>query len=258
MSVANPHVAALLAAVHPRKPKQRTTFAALIILVCLTTYIFIAHSSALSPSLALRRSDSPAADQLALALETIQNSRLEENKHGLRKPTHPPGPALKLDLPQELAAVSSFLASLPQNVIPPTVDPSVPIDPQLILDFDTRGPRAKEELEALMEDVWLRNPVFVYSKFYSPVSRELKALLAGMYLRPEPTIIDVDTREDAEVLAPVLKRLTSTELPVLLIGGKTVGSVEEVLELEKKGELRKLITAAGSQINGAKRKKHRK
>jgi hypothetical protein len=162
----NPQVAHLLAAVNPRKPKQRTTFVALIILACLTSYLFIAHSAFLPPSIALRRSDS-SADQLALALETIQNSRLADisNNHGMhRGKGHPRPPPLMLDTAQELAAVSSFLASLPQNVIPPHVDPAHPIDPQLVLDFDTRGPRAQEEVRAMVEDVWLRNPVFVYSK----------------------------------------------------------------------------------------------
>jgi len=74
-----------------------------------------------------------------------------------------------------------------------------------------------------------------------------------------PTIIDVDLREDADILAPMLKRLTSSpDLPVLLVGGKPIYSVEEVRELEKTGELQKIITAAGSLINGSKRKKSRK
>lgn len=151
---------------HPRKPKHRTTFIALIFLVCLSTYIFVANSASLSSSFALRRSES-AHDQLALALETIQTARLAEvhNKHNTKKSHHHiKTSAVKLDLTQELAAVTSFLASLPQNVIPPSVDSSLPIDPQLVLDFDTRGPRAQEEVLAMVEDVWLRNPVFLYSK----------------------------------------------------------------------------------------------
>ncbi|KAF8160715.1 hypothetical protein B0H34DRAFT_672852 [Crassisporium funariophilum] len=260
-----PHVAHLMAALHPRKPKQRTTFLALLILVCLTTYIFIAHSASLSPSLALRHADSPAADQLALALETIQNSRLAQgldatNNHRLGKGHHHHHRIpLRLDPAQELAAVTSFLGSLKaQNVIPHTVDPSRPIDPQLVLDFDTRSSRAQEEVQAMVEDVWTRNPVFLYSKQYSPASRELKSILAGLRLKPAPAIIDVDVRDDAEILIPMLKRLLPfPELPVLLIGGKPVGSIEEVKALEKSGELQILITASGSAINGAKKKKHR-
>ncbi|PPQ87440.1 hypothetical protein CVT25_008176 [Psilocybe cyanescens] len=257
-----PQFAHVLAAFHPRKPKQRTTFIALIILVCLSSYIFIANSASFSPTMAIRRSDSAAAEQLAMALETIQNSRLagvSGNKHG-QKSSHHRKMSLKLDKAQELAAVSSFLASLPQNVIPPSVDPSIPIDPSLVLDFDTRGPRARDEVRAMVEDVWLRNPVFLWSKVYSPASREIKSILADLYLRPAPTIIDVDVRDDSDVLIPMLARLTSySDLPVLLIGGKPIDtSVDNIRALHKSGELQKMITEAGSLINGSKKKKNRK
>lgn len=164
-----PHVAHIISVLQPRKPKQRTTVIALLILLCLSSYIFIGQSTTLSPALAIRRSDSAAADQLALAVETIRNSRLSDvsSKHSMRKGHHHFKTPLKLDTAEELAAVTSFLASLPQNVIPHTVDPSLPIDPQLVLDFDTRGPRAREEVKAIVEEVWLRNPIFLYSKVSS-------------------------------------------------------------------------------------------
>lgn len=80
-----------------------------------------------------------------------------------------------------------------------------------------------------------------------------------MNLYPSPTIIDVDVRDDVEVLFPVLQRLLPfPELPVLLIGGRAVGSIEEVRELEKSGELQILINASGSSVDGAKRKKLKK
>ncbi|TFY69901.1 hypothetical protein EVJ58_g137 [Rhodofomes roseus] len=121
---------------------------------------------------------------------------------------------------EELAAVSSFIASLPQNVIPGTVDPSQPIDPQLVLDFDTMAAHAAEEVDAVVKDVWAQHPVMLYSKFYSPVSRELKQILSDLYLRPAPTIVEVDQRVDESVLAPLLFRLTGkSELPILLVGG---------------------------------------
>jgi len=254
-----------MATFHSRKTKHRTTFVALLALVCLSVYIFVAHASYLAPPLVLRHSDSPAADQLAIALETLQNSRLTPgnsgifHNHRLGKSNRPNAPPLRLDPSQELAAISSFLASLPQNVLPPTVDTTRPVDPQLVLDFDTRSHRAQDEVQAMVEDVWTRNPVFLYSKVYSPASREIKGILNNLNLYPSPTIIDVDVREDAAVLFPVLRRLLPfPELPVLLIGGRAVGSIEEVRELEKSGELQKLINASGSTVDGAKRKKQKK
>lgn len=81
----------------------------------------------------------------------------------------------------------------------------------------------------------------------------------NLNLNPAPTIIDVDVRDDVAVLLPALKRLLPfPDLPVLLIGGRAVGSIDEVRELEKSGELQTLITASGSTIDGAKRRKNKK
>jgi hypothetical protein len=161
-----------LAFLHPRKYKYRTTFLALLFLIFLSTYFFFTLGSTLAPSISQQYNDFPA-DQLALALESLRNSRLADadaGSYGITvkgKSRH--RTQVRLDSAQELAAISSFLASLPQNVLPHTVDPSTPLDPQLVLDFDTRGPRASDEVRAMVEDVWSRNPVFVYSKVNYPV-----------------------------------------------------------------------------------------
>ncbi|TEB37370.1 hypothetical protein FA13DRAFT_901440 [Coprinellus micaceus] len=179
--------AAFLSALHPRKAKYRTTFVGLLFVVFLSTYIFLIHGTSLSPALSLRRADPPVANQLDVARESIQNSRVHPDAapeavaippaapaaHKQDVPAFHKGkgrhrlnqrPALKLNPEEELAAISFFIASLPQNVIPPTVDPAQPIDPQLVLDFDTRSSRASDEVKHLVGEVWSRNPVFVYSK----------------------------------------------------------------------------------------------
>lgn len=165
---------------------------------------------------------------------------------------------IKLSEVEELAALSGFLASLPQNVVPPHVDPSQPLDPQLILDFDTRGSRAQEEVISFTEDVWARNPVFLYAKHFSAQSREAKRILSTLNLYPAPTIIDVDVREDAEVLKPLLARLTHTDqLPILLIGGKVFGSTDELRTVFEDGSIKQLFEDAGAIVNGAKKGKKR-
>lgn len=155
-----PLMVQLLAVAHPRKSRQRTTLLALLSLILLSTYVFFVHFPEANASLALRRQNTkPAVSQLALALESIRKSGLAT----VPKPVEP-AEQVRLTDDQELAAVSSFLASLPQNQIPSFVDPLHPIDPQLVLDFDTRGSRAPEEVQAMVDDVWSRNPVFLYSK----------------------------------------------------------------------------------------------
>jgi len=247
---------AALGSLASRKPKSywyRTTFLALFVLVVLSVYVLLVAQPSLS-SLPIYEAEgsrhrlSPDAYRLAALRHKNSASGSNLSKAGR--------PQIELDAAQELAAVSSFIASLPQNVIPSSVDPSQPIDPQLVLDFDTRSPQAAEEVATVVSEVWARNPVMLYSKFYSPISREIKQMLSDMYLRPSPTIVEVDQRTDESVLAPLLFRLTSkSELPILLIGGRTFsGSIEELRYLKNKGELQRMIAAAGAEIYGAKRK----
>jgi len=56
----------------------------------------------------------------------------------------------------------------------------------------------------------------------------------------------------------MLARLTAiSELPVLIVGGKVVGSIKEIRLLYKSEELQRMITAAGSQIDGGLKKRPR-
>lgn len=78
-------------------------------------------------------------------------------------------PALTLSSAEELAVVTAYLAALPENRIPTVVDPRTKLDPQLVLDFDTRAPSAREEVAEVVHDAWHRNPVVIYGKV-DPVS----------------------------------------------------------------------------------------
>ena len=151
-----------LAALQPKKTRYRSIFLVLAALFIFATFILMHHHTILSPPTA---KDPSPVDHMTTALESIQNAHILNSLGSGRK--HKPfrqGAQIKLDKAQELAAISSFLASLPQNHIPSSVDPSVPIDPQLVLDFDTHSPRAADEVQAMVDDVWLQNPVFLYSK----------------------------------------------------------------------------------------------
>ncbi|KAH9993629.1 hypothetical protein BJV77DRAFT_944239, partial [Russula vinacea] len=163
-------------------------------------------------------------------------------------------PDVSLSPEQELGALTAFMAALPQNVIPSNIDPSLPIDPQLVLDFDTRGPEAEDEIADIIVDVWTNNPVVLFTKLRSAVSREIKAILQDLDLNPPPTIFDVDQRADAEVLTPLLFRLTNaTELPILLIGGNPVGSMDAIRELHTAGTLKSLVIQAGAVLDSSKK-----
>ncbi|KAJ7760979.1 hypothetical protein B0H16DRAFT_1369285 [Mycena metata] len=250
---------AVISGLNPKRNRSRTTLLAILALISVSAFFYCRqYPMSISPTYLLHdKVDTPATDQMVLALETNRDSRAAAaRKH---RKLSAGRSQITLTPAQELAAVSSFLASLPQNVIPSAVDPSRPINPELVLDFDTRSPHAMEEVARVVEDVWARNPVLLYGKLYSPATRELKAILSDMNLRPPPFIMDVDIRDDVEVLAPMLARLTqSPELPVLLIGGQPVGSLAQIRTMLASGELQRRVKAAGAVIGGGKRRKNKK
>ncbi|KAJ8507900.1 hypothetical protein ONZ45_g9773 [Pleurotus djamor] len=158
---------------------------------------------------------------------------------------------------EELSAITSYLTTLSPHALP-SVEPSSPIDPELVLGFDVR--RNPEELDQLVEDVWSKHPVVLYSKHYSALSRSVKAKLNSLQMSPAPTFIDVDLRDDKSTLLPLLQRLTGIEeLPILIIGGQVLKTdlpeflTEELDQLTESGELEKLLTDAGARVGGARK-----
>lgn len=94
-------------------------------------------------------------------------------------------PQISLTPEEELAALSGFIISLPdQNILPPSVDASQPIDPQLILDFDTRADGAGAELKRLAAATWENYPVVMYTKVpvLSVSSAEEKSCLRDLFV----------------------------------------------------------------------------
>lgn len=140
---------------------QRTTFLALFSLFSVSVYILLLNGSSNLQQVAVpQQIKSP----FQAAMKTIAHS----NDRPWR-PTHKDvlasRPQITLSPEEELAALSSFIISLPdQNILPPSVDPSQPIDPQLILDFDTRADGAEAELKRLVAATWETYPVVMYTK----------------------------------------------------------------------------------------------
>ncbi|KAH0827998.1 hypothetical protein J3R83DRAFT_3643 [Lanmaoa asiatica] len=278
----------------PRKPrlKHRTALIALFSLLTFTCYLlFIAY-----PSLDLSKSFLTHAQDHDLAHAREENHVVGQADAGQRavphrkapqhlQPVPAPRPPLSLSPTEELAAVAAFIAALPHNILPSFVDPTVPLDPQLVLDFDPRSESAKEELTRVVEQVWTRFPVILFTKvrpdflslfvfhwhgqlrpscqLHSSDSREVRYMLSNMHLKPAPLVVEVDQREDASVLLPLLTRLTHVpSLPILLIGGQPVGTgvsdtkgiMTEIRKLYENGELTRRILEVGAIVDFGRRK----
>lgn len=136
----------------PRRSRNRAILITLIAILCGAAYLFMTHSSQQQQS------------QLSRQLENLRQTHQAKQHTTAYRSGKSHRPSVKFTPQEELAAVSSFIASLPQNVLPSSIDPKEPIDPQLVLDFDTRSAQAAEEVKSMERDVWATNPVFVYSK----------------------------------------------------------------------------------------------
>lgn len=161
---------------------------------------------------------------------------------------------------EELAALVSFLTSTSSNALP-AVDASLPLDPQLVLDFDyTKAATARDDMELLTEDVFNLFPTIIIGKMRDPNHRDVLKAFSGYALSPPPLVIEVDQRRDAQTLTPLLARLLNREaLPAIIVNGKDFAGHKEIMALHESGDIKKALSAEGIQIKDklVKKKKHR-
>jgi len=63
-------------------------------------------------------------------------------------------------------------------------------------------------------------------------------------------------KADAEILGPLLQRLTSSSaLPILLIGGHPTGSSEDIAAAHSSGTLKQVLQEVGAVIGGTEHRK---
>ncbi|KAF5321848.1 hypothetical protein D9619_001468 [Psilocybe cf. subviscida] len=66
-------------------------------------------------------------------------------------------------------------------------------------------------------------PLIVFSKTYCPYSKRAKALLEAYDLKPPPKIVEVDIRDDGNVIKHLLTRLTGhSTFPNIVVKGKSI------------------------------------
>lgn len=268
------------------RPRPRTTFVILLLLCAISFYMIFTTSALASNRLIHPPSEGFVADSQDVPTNWSKSAWLKTkvNKK-LFKGTRPP---LVLTAAEELAALTSFVVALPQNVLPSDVDGSKPLDPQLILDFDIRGGRkAREELQVVRTQVWEENPVVIYAKRFAPQTKVLlDNLINPLSIHPPPAVFFVDERQDSGIITPVLQRVSESAssistsgavindvpvrdgspFPILLVGGKSVYiPYEEMLDSEKamdrssielkyRTELKSLILQAGGESKPGKKK----
>ncbi|WVQ78343.1 hypothetical protein IAT38_000428 [Cryptococcus sp. DSM 104549] len=157
----------------------------------------------------------------------------------------------------ELAALIGFITSTTANALPPFLNPTAPLDPSVVLDFDPAHPNAAHDLALLRSEVNALYPLVLFGKMRDPYHREIKRVLTEHKITPAPLVVDVDQRRDHKVFTPLLARLLDTaELPQLLLQGKPLGSYAEVMALREAGTLREKLEEGGAvSVKVVKKKK---
>ncbi|KAG8936867.1 hypothetical protein FRC02_010729 [Tulasnella sp. 418] len=258
-----------------RRHKRVSSIVLLVALFCLSFFVFktqspssITHSTESHSFIHNAQSRLPNgywARRVAKRLKgESQQSQLDSSHdnshnrhhHGHVVSKHEP---LVFNDAEELAAVVNFVTALSSNAIT-NVDPNVPVPPELLVGFNTRaGEKSRQELKSLVQNTWFEHPVVIFSETRSPRARELKDMIASYKLLPVPTVIEVDGRDDAEILTRIITRLTKSEsLPVLLVAGKPFGTLDDIKVAHENGELKAAIQASGAVLNGSQKRKKKK
>lgn len=176
--------------------------------------------------------------------------------------------ALELTPADELAALTAFMAALPWNALPSHIDTSVPLDPNIILDFDPSHPRARDELAELRRETWQLNPLVLFGRSRHASTREVRSVLEKLGVNVDGMMqVNMNERVDGDLVMGVLRRVlpsldsisdrSEVDLPFLLINGRPIYG-EDVPTLVESGEMVRLLRDAGVRlvVGGKKKKGH--
>ncbi|KAF8160718.1 thioredoxin-like protein [Crassisporium funariophilum] len=123
------------------------------------------------------------------------------------------------------------------------LDPTEPLELSVYAAGDTTLDWGKE-YASLNKDY----PIVVFSKTYCPFSQRAKALLEAYDIQPPPKVIEVDIRDDGNVIKHLLTRLTHhSTFPNIIIRGRSIGGSDELQKLHANKTLTKLLEDAGAK-----------
>ncbi|PPQ63680.1 hypothetical protein CVT24_004565 [Panaeolus cyanescens] len=89
-------------------------------------------------------------------------------------------------------------------------------------------------------------PLIIFSKTYCPYSKRAKELIQAYDTQPPPKIVEVDIRDDGNVIKHILTRLTKhSTFPNIILRGKSIGGSDDLLKLHENNALTKLLEDSG-------------
>ncbi|KAF4621445.1 hypothetical protein D9613_000508 [Agrocybe pediades] len=143
-----------------------------------------------------------------------------------------------------------------EHVLSNAVDfnPTVPIDLDFYaasnkhLDWDKERDRIDSEYPVIVfSKKSVNRRVDLFRRIARKYSKRAKALLATYDLQPPPKVIEVDLRDDANMIKHFLTRLTHhSTFPNVLLHGNSIGGSDNLQGLHETKALRKLLEDAGA------------
>ncbi|KAF8497663.1 thioredoxin-like protein [Gautieria morchelliformis] len=134
-----------------------------------------------------------------------------------------------------------------KHVLPHTLDPSGPIAPSVWVPGEPINSKLWPQRIAKLD----QTPLIVFSKSYCPYSRRAKDLLARYGLNPVPHIVEVDLRDDGDIIKRLLTRLTDhATFPNIILRGRSLGGYDDLQHLHETGVLEHELEEAGVHVTG--------
>jgi len=105
-----------------------------------------------------------------------------------------------------------------------------------------------DEVKFFVDNVISSKPVVVFSKTYCPYCTKAKTALNHNSVNPAKIeILEIEKRPDCSEIQTYLKELTgASSVPRVFIGGKFIGGGDDTERLDRNGELKGLLQAAGA------------
>jgi len=118
----------------------------------------------------------------------------------------------------------------------------------------TFGITTKKDVDILkhqLRGIDVATPIIIYSKTYCSYSKRAKALFEKLDVEPKPVIIEVDLREDADIIKAQLSRLTGrATFPNILLRSKSIGGFTDIQTLYESGQLLEMLADEHIGVRG--------
>jgi len=102
-----------------------------------------------------------------------------------------------------------------------------------------------------VRELQTNSPLVVFSKSYCPYSKRAKSLIQTYALEPAPRVVEVDLREDGDLLKVILTRLTKhSTFPNVILRGRSLGGADDLQALHEGGKLKELFESNGLSVTG--------